>query len=284
MARARSLKPTFFSDVVLLDVPPLTRILFSGLWCWSDREGRLADNPKQIKMDILPRDRCDVNKMLVDLQLSGLIKRYQSDGKKYIQVINFLRHQHPHRDEKPSLIPAPSEHRLGTVQAPCEPGNFSGNTPITSNLVTGPSNCNPAPRKTRRGTEAADEALKPIADAVAELTKRPDAPLSEKILQAAIHADHQITPEQVAFVVPLSVREGYPVDSPGLFLSTVPEYLREECWPWLREFFARGPDAVNEAREIIRSRKAPERIMRFMRKFVSEREAGNGNHSEAGAA
>ena len=47
--RARNIKPGFFRDEQLMQVPPLGRILFAGLWCLADREGRLPDRPAQIK-------------------------------------------------------------------------------------------------------------------------------------------------------------------------------------------------------------------------------------------
>ena len=52
MARIRSLKPEFFKDEDLALLPFEARILYSGLWCYADREGRLEDRPKYLKADI----------------------------------------------------------------------------------------------------------------------------------------------------------------------------------------------------------------------------------------
>lgn len=131
MARARNLKPGFFRDAALVELPTETRLLFPGLWTLADREGRLEDKPKQIKMEIFPADNFDVETMLAQLAAANLITRYQVEGKRYIQVVNFAKHQNPHRDEKASTIPPPPEHGASTVQTQCEQG---GNRASTSNL------------------------------------------------------------------------------------------------------------------------------------------------------
>jgi hypothetical protein len=114
MARARNIKPGYFTNDELAECDPLARLLFAGLWCWADREGRLEDRPKKIKAEILPYDRCDVNGLLTQLEGKHFIKRYAINGSKYIQVLNFQRHQNPHVKEHPSNIPPPDS----TIQAP----------------------------------------------------------------------------------------------------------------------------------------------------------------------
>ena len=54
--------------------------------------------------------------MLQQLNDNGFIQRYEIAGEKYIQVINFLKHQNPHCKEQASVIPAPGEDMgLGVV-------------------------------------------------------------------------------------------------------------------------------------------------------------------------
>lgn len=115
MARARNLKPGFFHNADLVELPVETRLLFAGLWLLADREGRLEDRPKQIKMEIYPADAFDVDAMLSQLQDSGFIERYEVNGNRYIQVLKFNKHQNPHRAEKASTIPAPCKHSADTV-------------------------------------------------------------------------------------------------------------------------------------------------------------------------
>ncbi len=105
MARSRNIKPGFFTNDKLAELNPLARILFIGLWCLADCEGRLLDRPNKIKAELLPYDKCDCEKLLSGLAISGFIVRYVVDGIKYIECVNFLKHQHPHPNEKASDIP-----------------------------------------------------------------------------------------------------------------------------------------------------------------------------------
>ena len=109
MARSRMLKPGFFKNEDLLDLPPLTRLLFAGLWGIADRDGRIEDRPKRIKIEVLPADDCDVNLMLWFLQASGFIVRYEHSGRYYVAILSFNKHQCPHKDERQSEIPPPTE-------------------------------------------------------------------------------------------------------------------------------------------------------------------------------
>lgn len=125
--RARNIKPGFLKNEDLIELDPLVRILFAGLWMMADREGRLEDRPKKIKIEILPGDNCDVNEMLDQLAGRAFIIRYEVEGKRYIQVEEFLKHQHPHKEEKQSVIPKPVT--KNTMQAPCLHQTSTGETP-----------------------------------------------------------------------------------------------------------------------------------------------------------
>jgi hypothetical protein len=119
--RARNIKPNFFKSDQLLECEPLARLLFAGLWCLADRRGRLEDRPNKIRIEILPCDNTDVNALLDQLKKHGLIERYEVDGERFIHVINFNKHQNPHKDEKDSVLPPPPcRHDASTVQTPCE--------------------------------------------------------------------------------------------------------------------------------------------------------------------
>lgn len=107
MARARNIKPGFFRNADLAELPTETRLLFIGLWTLADREGRLEDRPRQIKMELFPADAFDVGSMLDQLQAAGFLNRYEVDGRRFIEVENFIKHQDPHYKEKASEIPPP---------------------------------------------------------------------------------------------------------------------------------------------------------------------------------
>lgn len=105
MARVRYIKPGFFTNDKLSECDPLGRLLFAGLWCIADREGRLRDRPKKIKAELLPYDNCDIDNLLVQLHENNFITRYSIDRINYIQIENFNVHQNPHIKEIVSKIP-----------------------------------------------------------------------------------------------------------------------------------------------------------------------------------
>ncbi len=109
MARCRNLKPSFFTNELLGDLPALTRLLFAGLWTIADREGRLQDRPKRIKTEILPYDDYDIEKALNQLARGAdpFIVRYAVGGFRFIQIVKFRENQTPHHTEKSSVIPEP---------------------------------------------------------------------------------------------------------------------------------------------------------------------------------
>lgn len=107
MARSRNIKPGFFSNEHLAELDFSTRLLFIGLWTEADREGRMEDRPKRLRMALFPADNVDVDRMLSDLAAFGFIQRYEIDGKRYLQVESFTKHQMPHHKEVASAIPAP---------------------------------------------------------------------------------------------------------------------------------------------------------------------------------
>jgi hypothetical protein len=118
MARSRNIKPGFFKNEALAECSPLARLLFAGLWCLADRVGRLEDRPKRIRAELLPYDDGSVDNMLDELHRAGFILRYQHGEQRFIQVLNFAKHQHPHVREPESEIPAPDMHQTSTVQEP----------------------------------------------------------------------------------------------------------------------------------------------------------------------
>lgn len=120
MARTRSIKPGFFDNELLGCLPPLTRLLFIGLWTQADRAGRLEDRPARLKKNILGYDDVtvsDVDGMLEELAKNDFIIRYNVAGEGYIQIVTFVKHQNPHIKEKPSDIPPPD----GFVEQQPEP-------------------------------------------------------------------------------------------------------------------------------------------------------------------
>ena len=120
--RIRTIKPEFWTsdDVAALDLD--TRLLFIGLWSYVDDHGRGRDEEHLIIAALFPRDMYErpretvarVSRGLAQLFEAGLIHRYEVDGRHYLTVTAWKKHQkvdHP----KPSLIPAPEEGVARTI-------------------------------------------------------------------------------------------------------------------------------------------------------------------------
>lgn len=128
MARSRNIKPGYFKNEQLVELPFEYRLLFAGLWTLADRDGYLEDRPKRIKMEIFPADEVSIEDGLRALEKAGLIVRYSVNEIRYLHVCEFLKHQNPHINEAPSIIPKvgartdalPCVHDASTVQAPCK--------------------------------------------------------------------------------------------------------------------------------------------------------------------
>lgn len=127
MARIRTIKPDFFLDPDLSPrLTPVARLLFIGLWTLADREGRLEDCAKRIGAQLFPYEPCDTETILADLSAPlgatkrRLIDRFEDKtGRRFIQIVNFQKHQRPHVREVDSTIAAPTEkstrHNLGSA-------------------------------------------------------------------------------------------------------------------------------------------------------------------------
>ena len=127
MARARNIKPAFFKNYDLADAGPVAQLLFAGLWCLADREGRLEDKPRLIKAELFPYYDCDINGELTELERLGFVRRYKVGDVAVIEVLNFKKHQTPHNTEKASALPA------YPGQQPLEAAPAVGNGELTVN-------------------------------------------------------------------------------------------------------------------------------------------------------
>lgn len=99
MARARNIKPGFFTNDDLGDLSPLARLGFIGLWGQADFNGNMKYKPKRLKVEVLPYDNVDFAELVGELQQAGFVEIYQVDGEDYLHVVNFRKHQRPHKNE-----------------------------------------------------------------------------------------------------------------------------------------------------------------------------------------
>lgn len=166
MARSRNIKPGFFSNEHLAELDFATRLLFIGMWTEADREGRLEDRPRRLKMALFPADNVDIEGMLSGLESYGFIRRYTASGCRAIQIVSWAKHQNPHIKEAQSTIPAevfepaPDWYEESTGQAPCEYGSFPADSLSLDSLSSDSGFPIPAP-------SSEDQKLLPVATAPA---------------------------------------------------------------------------------------------------------------------
>lgn len=135
MSRARNIKPGFFKNELLVDLPFEFRLLFVGLWTMADRDGRLEDRPTKIRMELFPADAVDVNAGLQALHDAGFVQRYEVDGKRFLQVLAWSKHQNPHMKEAASTIPAPCLPGANPVLAPAKAHTSPADSLIPDSLI-----------------------------------------------------------------------------------------------------------------------------------------------------
>lgn len=89
MAKMRGIKPETFTDDKILQISPLARWLFIGMWTQACDNGHVEDNPVQLKVRLLPMDNCDVKELVDELVNIGLVKRIEG----HLSIPNLPHHQ-----------------------------------------------------------------------------------------------------------------------------------------------------------------------------------------------
>jgi hypothetical protein len=96
MARIRTVKPEFWVSEQIVECSTNARLLFIGLWNFCDDAGRHPASIRRIKMEVFPGDAFsdeDVAGWVDELVASGLLCHYESQGKCYLAVTGWDRHQ-----------------------------------------------------------------------------------------------------------------------------------------------------------------------------------------------
>lgn len=90
MARIRSIKPEFWSDKKIADLPKATALFFIALWNFADDQGIFETDSRALSLQVPMYRSQDIHKMLNALWKAGLIKRSPIDG---IALISGWKHQ-----------------------------------------------------------------------------------------------------------------------------------------------------------------------------------------------
>lgn len=117
MARARNIKPGFFQNEVLAELPCADRLFFIGLWTVADFKGCIEYRPKRLKVAIMPyEDNFSVEESVARLNKSGFVRIYSvlspiksEPSQRYLKIANFEIHQRPHKNEIASGTSLPDE-------------------------------------------------------------------------------------------------------------------------------------------------------------------------------
>lgn len=190
MARARNIKPSFFKNELLAEMDAFDRLLFIGLWCLADREGRIEDRPKRIKMELFPCDTYDVNAGLDQLTKHGFLRRYQAGDAAVVSIVNFHKHQTPHGTEKDSELPD-------------ETGALTVHDRSENGYVTGKKRRNNVKPEQSTGQERLSDSVSPVKTQ-GENTLNPDSlnPDSLKEAKASLSASANPTDDETDDGVP----------------------------------------------------------------------------------
>lgn len=103
MARIRTIKPDFWTDEKIVELPMEVRLFFIGSWNFADDNGNLQRSAKKLKMQIFPADSIDCEPLIQELLTHGLLSEYEVDGEKFLHIKGFKQHQVINRPSKTGL-------------------------------------------------------------------------------------------------------------------------------------------------------------------------------------
>ncbi len=126
MARIRTIKPDFWTDEKIVELSPLARLLFIGLWNFADDDGRMPYSPTRIKLQILPADAAEISELLGEIRGKSLIDVYTVDSQEYLHICQFTRHQKIDK-RTPSKHPNPPIYSEFPRLSPTSPDGREGN-------------------------------------------------------------------------------------------------------------------------------------------------------------
>lgn len=108
MARIRSIKPEFTQSETIGRLSRDARLLFIQLWTIVDDDGRTRAASRMLASLLYPYDDDApklIDRWLIELEDENCIRRYESDGSQYLEIVNWLKHQKIDRPT-PSKLPS----------------------------------------------------------------------------------------------------------------------------------------------------------------------------------
>lgn len=101
MARIRTVKPELWTDPDFTECSLSARLLLIAMLNFASDYGVLADKPRQLKMQCLPADNCDIDALIGELiEHRFLIRRVAPCGEKVLVIRTFSKNQKINRPSK----------------------------------------------------------------------------------------------------------------------------------------------------------------------------------------
>jgi hypothetical protein len=131
MARIRTIKPEFWTDGKIVQLPFYVRLVFIGLWNFCDDDGYLLEEHDRLKMQIMPGDDVDVEASIDLLVACELLSRHTLKiGGTALQINHFVDHQKISHPSPSKIAPEVSgkirirdeDRRKVAIKYGCEPG------------------------------------------------------------------------------------------------------------------------------------------------------------------
>jgi len=110
MARIRTIKPEYWQDEKIGKLSMPARLLFIGMWNFSDDAGVVRGNPVFLRSQIFPYDDITKEQMeswLSEIENQQLIITFVANDESFYEIKNFLKHQlinRPSKNKNPKRV------------------------------------------------------------------------------------------------------------------------------------------------------------------------------------
>ena len=207
MARIRTIKPEFWTAEQIMELSPMARLLFIGMWNFCDDKGVHPVAYKTLKAEVFPADdllSSDVERLVAEITAQGLLSEFEAEGRRWWFVTGW-HHQVINRPSKsrypvpPRNAPLPTaagqdDYDVETLSETTDHGTLIDGSLSAHGVLTD------GREEEGKGREGSKPPTPPPArdgDFGMDLDWQPSAHFSTLARQAGVPAD-QITPEALA--------------------------------------------------------------------------------------
>jgi len=214
MARSRVVRPEFWDDEKLASIPLEARLIFIGMWNYSDDYGVVKGATMWLRNKILPYDSVqngDFSHWLQELEQIKAIIPFEANGEHFYYIRNFLKYQKVNR---------PSDKRN-----PIPPPSITGDSRHTHDILSGKTEFKQKQKQSLNNTCAVSECFQKFWKAYPKKKSKGDA---EKAFKA-IKPDEQLLATMIATIERAKTSEQWQKDN-GQFIPYPATWLRAKGW------------------------------------------------------